>query len=252
MVAVVAIINWSADTIANFIPFSYEQELSSSWGDELDAGNSQVKQSLQDLADELSVAMQLPDDMPITLHYQAEEDINAFATLGGHIVIYRGLLENAPSENALAMVLAHEIAHVKHRDPIVAMGRGVLVGTALAVVTGASGDDVGGTLLGGAGLLTGLHFGREQESDADREALAALYRHYGHVNGSTTIFEHFRAMEDEQGFSMPELFSTHPISEGRIDDLVHQAQKHGWSRQGPLQPLSDVIRKEVETGQPER
>ncbi|MDR0313646.1 MAG: M48 family metalloprotease [Treponema sp.] len=42
-------------------------------------------------------------------------EINAFATPGGHILISRGLINAAPSEDALAAVIAHEIAHIQLR-----------------------------------------------------------------------------------------------------------------------------------------
>jgi predicted Zn-dependent protease len=40
---------------------------------------------------------------------------NAFATPAGHILITRGLIEAAPSEDALAALIAHEIAHIQLR-----------------------------------------------------------------------------------------------------------------------------------------
>ncbi|MFP3041133.1 M48 family metalloprotease [Treponema primitia] len=48
-------------------------------------------------------------------------DLNAFATTGGHIFMCRGLLEAVTTEDALAAVLAHEIAHIqlKHSDQII-------------------------------------------------------------------------------------------------------------------------------------
>ena len=56
--------------------------------------------------------------LPVSVHYLADEATpNAFATLGGHIFITRGLLENVQSENGLAMVLAHEYAHIELRHP---------------------------------------------------------------------------------------------------------------------------------------
>jgi predicted Zn-dependent protease len=39
-------------------------------------------------------------------------EYNAFATPGGHIMISRGLVEAAPSEDALAALIAHEMAHI--------------------------------------------------------------------------------------------------------------------------------------------
>ena len=41
------------------------------------------------------------------------DEINAFATSGGHILVSRGLLNCVTSEDALAAVLAHEIAHIQ-------------------------------------------------------------------------------------------------------------------------------------------
>lgn len=41
------------------------------------------------------------------------DELNAFATPGGHIFITRGLFESAGSEDALAAILAHELAHVQ-------------------------------------------------------------------------------------------------------------------------------------------
>jgi predicted Zn-dependent protease len=42
-------------------------------------------------------------------------EINAFATPGGHIFLTRGLVECAGSEDALAAVIAHELAHIQLR-----------------------------------------------------------------------------------------------------------------------------------------
>ena len=73
------------------------------------------------------------------MHYDDDAVVNAFATLGGHIVVYQGLLEAVPDENALAMVLAHEIAHVRHRHPIVGLSRSAALGFALMLLGADSG-----------------------------------------------------------------------------------------------------------------
>ncbi len=46
------------------------------------------------------------------------DDINAFATPGGHIFITRGLIRCCRTEDALAAVLAHEIGHVQLRHGV--------------------------------------------------------------------------------------------------------------------------------------
>jgi predicted Zn-dependent protease len=238
-VALVVILGWTAQYLAAWIPFSFEHEMAATYVEKLDEETTPTQVYLQELVDGLSEEMQLPPGMKITAHYIDNDTINAFATLGGHIVIFRGLLEVSPNENALAMVVAHEIAHVKHRDPIVALGRGVLIGSVLAVLTGASGNSMAGRILGDTGLLTNLHFSRNQESKADRAALEALAGYYGHVGGATKIFEYFQEQE-KQGMSLPELFQTHPAAENRIDSLQSITIEQSWPLEGELTKLQKL------------
>ena len=87
-------------------------------------------------------------------------------------------------ENALAMVIAHEMAHIKHRHPVMALGRGVVIGLFLASLSGFNGDRVVGRIVNNTGMLTLLKFNRDQEREADRTALAAVAGNYGHVAGA--------------------------------------------------------------------
>ncbi len=65
--------------------------------------------------------------MAVTAHYVTDDTINAFATLGGHLMVYQGLMRRMPGENALANVIGHEIGHVKLRHPVSSMGRGLVI-----------------------------------------------------------------------------------------------------------------------------
>ncbi|MFQ5437710.1 MAG: M48 family metallopeptidase [Paracoccaceae bacterium] len=55
--------------------------------------------------------------VPLRLHVLNFDLINAFALPGGHIVLFKGLLEDARSAEEVAAVLAHEMGHVARRDP---------------------------------------------------------------------------------------------------------------------------------------
>lgn len=177
----------AASYLAKYIPFNYEVKLAGNFERFLPARQPAAVR-LQSIADRLARAHALPAQMAIRLHYVNEDIVNAFATLGGHVVVYRGLLEKMPSENALAMVLSHEIAHIKLRHPISAAGRGVVFGVALASVSAATGGDLAAQVLGGAGLLTALSFSREQEREADAHGLAALAKVYGDAVGAEDVF----------------------------------------------------------------
>jgi predicted Zn-dependent protease len=63
-------------------------------------------------------------------------EINAFATSGGHIYVTRGLIDAAKSEDALAGVIAHEVAHIQLQHSIKAIKNSRI--TQAILVTGAS------------------------------------------------------------------------------------------------------------------
>lgn len=244
ILTVVLILSWLAESIATRIPFSYEQEIVGDIASDVPAYPAQaaIERELQTLVDGLTGHMQLPPDMRIRVHYIDDADtVNAFATLGGNVLMFRGLLEQMPNENALAMVLAHEIAHVQHRDPIVSLGRGVVVGLALAAIAGVSGSDLTNSVFGSAGTLTALTFTRNQERAADTSAVAAVAAHYGHVNGADAVFDLFTRLEAEHPLKPPEFMASHPNSSGRRENIAEQANIHGWPTTGALTPLPDVL-----------
>lgn len=217
--AAVAILFLLAGYLVTFIPFATEVSLADSMNVtrfEDDTRYSHTQHYLQQLTDQLATAEQLPDDMAVTVHYVDDDTVNAFATLGGHIFMHRGLLEKLPSENALAMVLAHEIAHIKHRDPIIAAGRGVTVMLAISCLFGAGDSDFSQQMIGHATTLTALAFSRDQEQAADRAAAQALLAHYGHLSGSAALFDILR---QQHAFEPPAFLSSHPLTEKRLQYL---------------------------------
>jgi len=233
-----------AGQLARHIPFSQEKTLAASLGRWLPAApesatNRQRRDYLQALADGLAVNMQLPPEMTLTVHYADTDTVNAMATLGGHIVVFQGLIDTLPSENALAMVLAHEIAHVRHRDPVVAIGRGFAVALALASFSGV-GDGVLQQWLGGVGMLPILSFSRAQEEAADAAALQAVLQRYGHVGDAAAFFEQVARRQSMP--SGPTLLQTHPDTEKRIAAIRAFAAAHANAQPAVPIPLPDWLR----------
>ncbi len=229
IVAAVLVLGLFADKFAQYIPFETEVELSSSF--EWDEQKNDVQLYLQTLANQLAMAQDFPKDMSITVHYIDDKTVNAMATLGGHIIIFRGLLEKLNSENAIAMVLAHEIAHIHFRHPIQSLGRDAVISLALSAVGMTAGDT--GSILNSTGLLTALSFSREQEQASDYAALQSLKNYYGHINGATDLFEVL--MAENSSFTPHITFlSTHPLSENRIKNILNNAHAQGWDTQGKL------------------
>lgn len=260
------ILAWLAQTLAPHIPFSAEQRIADSvasrWLAEQESQNTtdninqRISTYLNDLAQSLAIAQSLPPELTLQVHYIDDETVNAFATLGGHIMIHRGLLESVTSENALAMVLAHEIAHIHHRDPIVAAGRGMTIALLLASITGTTDSGASQAIVTSLGNMTALSFNRSQEQDADTRALHTLHRHYGHTLGATEFFVQLE-QQDHPQHAIPELLQTHPLPITRIEALttlsntLNQADQpvpaHTIGVKPIITPLPEWLREHITT-----
>lgn len=195
-----------------------------------------VERYLQRLVDDLSARMALPSGMTIRTHYADLDVPNAFATLGGHIVVTTGLYRRMPSENALAMVIAHEIAHVRARDPISALGGGASLALVLALLSG-NGDSLTPHLA----QVVQLGYSRGAEARADDLAIEALRALYGHAGGAASVFETLAAEKPDATWQVaPSLLSTHPTDAERIARL--KAAAADWNAaESPLRPLAVSI-----------
>lgn len=247
LVALAAAAAYGAQWLAPKIPYRYEARLAA--GIDLaapaktDAARA-VQRELQALAERLAARMDLPPDMQVRVGYRDEATVNAAATLGGQLVFFRGLLERLDSEDALAMVMAHELAHLKYRHPAAALGRGLAVGLLLSTVSAEVGRSAAGGVLGQAGLLTLLSFNREQEREADAEALHVIAAEYGHVGGAFDLFSAFTALPGaarDPALPVVEFLRTHPLTALRIQAAQDWARDRGIALGAQRRPLPPAI-----------
>jgi len=234
----VLLLNYFAGMLARYIPFEFEQKMVGDL-EFAKVESSPQQQYLQSLADRLAVNMELPEGMAITVHYNDSEIINAFATMGGNLVFFKGLIDKLESEDELAAVMGHEIAHIKYRHPIVALGKGLTLASLAAFVSGASASSAGSWLIGNSVNLSLMKFSRDQESASDIAAAKALIKEYGHIGGADMLFKHFSELEGENvdRTMAVEMFRSHPYSEDRWDDLETLAREHGWQTKGEFVSL---------------
>lgn len=230
LVLIISLI-WFADRLLIHVPFSAETRFVKPYESllekyhQLDSDELVIEQYLQGLADNLAEGGYLEEGMVLKVHYLDQPEVNAFATLGGNIFVLRGLVESMPNENALAMVLAHEIAHVKHRDPIVSVSRGM----ALQIVYSFFAGDAG-TIFNTGSELGMLLFSREQENRADLEALETLHRYYGHVTGATTFFSYLQdeSVEMAEVENLPSWLLSHSKLQERIEVIDAYVDRNHW------------------------
>lgn len=249
---VAAVVYLAGGWLARLIPYSMEAR----WvGDRVlgivgvmdaappkDPKASELLDRLQDLTSRVAASMDLPADLSVRVHLLDSDVPNAFATLGGHLIVTRGLIRRMPSENALALVIAHEVGHLKARDPISAVGGGA----SLALLMVALGRDVG-SLAPQVSRLVQLGYSRKAEAAADTEALAALRRMYGHAGGAAAVFEVLDEYAVEHAeIQLPTLLSTHPADAQRIQRMRDAATD--WDGNPSLVPLP----KELDDHDPPR
>ena len=114
-----------------------------------------------------------------------EPSINAFALPGGYIGVHSGLIEATRSEDELAGVLAHEIAHVTQRHIARAidasqkqsmLSTAIMLGAVIAGAAGAGSDAIQGAMAVAQGTQAQaqINFTRDNEYEADRIGIAAL------------------------------------------------------------------------------
>ena len=149
--------------------------------------------------------------------------INAFCMPGGKIVFYTGILDKLQlSEDEIAMVMGHEIAHAlrEHARERMAKGaatQGVLrLGGALAAsYFGIDSRITDGIASGGANLLT-LEFGREDESEADLVGMELAARAGFDPRAGVTLWQKMGAANKG---APPQWLSTHPSGSSRIAEI---------------------------------
>ena len=222
-----------ADKLAHHIPFAMEKDIDTVAI--TDSGsNTAMSTYLQQLADRIAQTQDLEEGMSIKVHYVDSDVVNAYATLGGNVIVFRGLLAKMSHENALAMVLAHEIAHIKHRHPIRSLGKGIVIGLAISLIDSSMGDAIIGQVVGTTGMATVLKYSREHESEADDTALASLMQMYGHVHGAEELFRYIQEQHKSDINFQPEFLTTHPDVQRRIAKIQAMAATQD---QRNLQPL---------------
>ncbi|MDR1938569.1 MAG: M48 family metallopeptidase [Tannerellaceae bacterium] len=150
-------------------------------------------------------------------------DVNAFCMPGGKIVVYEGILPYASTDEELAAVLGHEVAHAvaKHANErmsqqLLAQYGGAILGQ---VVSGKSSavQTVANTVYGlGTEFGIMLPYSRKHEYEADHMGLIFMALAGYDPRASITFWN---KMAEGKTASVPEIMSTHPSDVHRIAEL---------------------------------
>lgn len=177
-----------------------------------------------------SVGRSLPDAKWEFVVFESE-DLNAFALPGGKVGVYTGLLALAETDDELAAVMGHEIAHVSSRHSAERMSQQMVAGlTAAGAEVYMESQDVDhkdraiARAALGVGTTVGvmLPFSRLHESEADIIGLKFAAGAGYDPRAAATFWEKMKAASEEEG-RPPEFLSTHPSPDNRIARLKELA-----------------------------
>lgn len=170
---------------------------------------------------------------PFYFHLINNDQINAFAFFGGHVVLHSALFRYADDESQLASVVAHEISHVTQRHLARAMEDqkrsapltwvGALGSILLAMASPQAGmAALTGTL---AGTRQGMiSFTQQNEQEADRIGIQVLQRSGFDPKAMPAFLD---KLLDQARYSSrpPEILLTHPLPESRLSDARNRANQ---------------------------
>lgn len=151
--------------------------------------------------------------------------VNAWCMPGGRIVFYTGILELAKTDDEIAAIMGHEIAHAvaghgnERMSQAAALQGATSVGQFLLMSDTSPG--LGNAILlqsiGAGGQLTSLAFGRKHESESDNMGLTFMNKAAYDPYSAVTFWEKMK--EASGGQEPPEFMSTHPSNDRRIADI---------------------------------
>jgi predicted Zn-dependent protease len=161
--------------------------------------------------------------VPFTIKVLDTDEINAMALPGGFFYVNSGLILACDSEDELAGVMAHEIAHVAAHHAAREMTRlnYMQIGS-IPLMIFTQGTWTGYGIYEAAQLavpLTFLQFSREYEAEADYLGTQYMYRAGYDPQGLVSIFEKLDALEKHKPGALSKAFSDHPATPDRIANI---------------------------------
>ncbi len=150
-----------------------------------------------------------------------DKNLNAFATPGGYIYVYTGLIKYLDSEEQLAGVMGHEIAHAAQRHSTRQMTKIYGLQTMISVATGQADP---GLLSQIALSAISLKNSRAHEEEADSYSVVYMCPTSYEADGAADFF---KKLEAQGGSRPPQFLSTHPNPGNRVANITAQAKERG-------------------------
>lgn len=179
--------------------------------------NEQLQSYIRSIGAKLAAASDR--DMPYEYMLLKSDVINAFALPGGKVYITAGLFRQIENERELAGVLGHETAHIARKHSVKQIEKAVgfeILLEATGYAAGSEAQAVGKVV---ASLIT-LKYSRKDEYEADQSGITFMTKAGYNPWGMVELLETLQSLQESEGDSVSEIFSTHPLTRKRIDEAA--------------------------------
>ncbi|NLG12446.1 MAG: M48 family metalloprotease [Elusimicrobia bacterium] len=146
------------------------------------------------------------------------EEINAFATPGGFIYLYTGLLDKIESNDEIANIIGHEMGHICARDGINQMQKSLLYSIPASIILQNRSAAIQ-KAVDTAFTLTMLKYSRDQELRADKLGVTYAYKANYNPEGMISFFKKLQDIEEKKSTPNITFLASHPDIANRIENV---------------------------------
>jgi len=233
-----AVLAWLGWTATGFMARSLIANIPAEWEDKIGAEMLKEMQAEVAFVEDPNRAAQLATlakpltrtvggtNLQFTFHVVEDNEPNAFALPGGHVIVHTGLIELADRPEELLGVIAHEVAHVtqKHgfRQVMSAAGPFLIFGVFMR-----GGNGLLNVLSENSGLLIQQSFSQEYETEADNVGWQYMVDANIDPRGMTELLFKLKGYEMSQSLARvtPQAFDSHPALDKRLARLEAKWKK---------------------------
>ncbi|MBI3301829.1 MAG: M48 family metalloprotease [Deltaproteobacteria bacterium] len=167
-----------------------------------------------------------------------EPNLNAFSVPGGYVYLHSGLILRVDSEDELAGVLGHEIAHLqghhilRQQQDTKLLSYAGLAAMALAIINP--------TLAAGASSAAAaaqLKYQRQLEEEADYRGLQYMRQAGFDPQGMPRFLKKMGSEERFNAANVPPYFRSHPLSQERLSYIERTLGTFQWNQTAPSHPF---------------
>lgn len=220
--------------IAPHVPRSWERNLGTAivgdFGD-LRCRNPQGQRALEDLVERVAPGSTKGSD-GIEVAALDVPVFNAAALPGDHIIVFRSAITETDTD-ALAGILAHEVAHVKRHHVTEALVRELGIGALIRLFAGNIGAN--------AEQIVALSYTREDEAEADSDAIAMLKRADISPKPTAQLLSQLSKEQREGSGYGVEFLQSHPLTRDRAGKFAASFDGHAHYRPALSRDESDAL-----------